>query len=156
MMAAGEDFSGRQSPFQRILDELDDEAPPFDSMSRLFGVDALWRAAPPSAGTDSPATEASGAYAESEGPHAAEKPAAPAESPRPPDLRKVFAEIRADLAMTRGVDDLRKLRWRCALALHPDRVPKADRAQAEKFMAEINAGIDRAIREKIPVPDKPV
>jgi hypothetical protein len=154
MMAVGEEFSGRQSLFQRILDELEeDEATAAPGAARI-GVDGLWtRAAFPSGkgffSGDAPAQP----YEEAENRRA---PPSPVEAPKPPPLDDAFAALRRDVAATRCVEDLRRLRRRCALALHPDRVGADERGQAEKFMAELNAAIDRAIRERIPVADKPV
>ena len=59
-----------------------------------------------------------------------------------------FAEIRRELASTRSPDALKRLRRRCALAVHPNRVDPLDRSTAEKFMAEVNAAIDRAIKDR--------
>jgi hypothetical protein len=75
------------------------------------------------------------------------------DSPRPPKTQALpleahFASIRGELRAARGAEDLRRLRRTCALLVHPDRLPPAERAPAEGFMAEINAAIDRAIREK--------
>ncbi|WP_298356136.1 hypothetical protein [Rhodoblastus sp.] len=75
------------------------------------------------------------------------------DSPRPPraqplPLEAHFARIREEVRAARDAEDLRRLRRTCALLVHPDRLPPAERAPAEGFMAEINAAIDRAIREK--------
>jgi hypothetical protein len=73
--------------------------------------------------------------------------------PPPPEAQSVpleahFAHIRNELRATRCAEDLKRLRRTCALLVHPDRLPPSERASAERFMAEINAAIDRAIREK--------
>ena len=75
------------------------------------------------------------------------------DSPLPPKAQALpleahFARIREEVRAARDAEDLRRLRRTSALLIHPDRLPPAERAPAEGFMAEINAAIDRAIREK--------
>jgi hypothetical protein len=57
-------------------------------------------------------------------------------------------DLAAELSRCGASADLRRLRRRCALAAHPDRVAAPDRARAEKWLAEANASIDRALRRK--------
>ncbi len=73
---------------------------------------------------------------------------APAPKAQTVPLETDFARIRHELHSARCADDLRRLRRTCALLVHPDRLPPANRAAAQGFMAEINAAIDLAIREK--------
>ncbi|MCI4678840.1 J domain-containing protein [Rhodoblastus acidophilus] len=73
---------------------------------------------------------------------------APPSRPDRVPLETHFARIRKELGAARSVEDLRRLRRTCALLVHPDRLPTAERPAAEKFMAEINAAIDRAIMNK--------
>jgi hypothetical protein len=64
------------------------------------------------------------------------------------DLTADFADIGRELARPQSLTELRQLRRRCALLLHPDRVAPWDRSLAENFMAEVNAAIDSAIKDK--------
>jgi hypothetical protein len=153
-MARGDEDAGRISPFERMLDELDDgsEKDEFTGVERV-----IWpRASPLSRGEIFLSGEAvESLYVESVG---AQTP--PQELHHPPrgssegrqniDLAADFAGLRHELAAARGPDELRQLRRRCALILHPDRVALLDRALAEKFMAEVNAAIDCAIRSPSP------
>jgi hypothetical protein len=152
-MALGEDGAGRVSPFERMLDELD-EASERDVGS---GAERLWpRASPlPRAEVFVPGEAVESLYVESGGSEAPTQE--PASSPREPfpktrmaDLAAEFAELPENLAAARSPDDLRQMRRRFALILHPDRVPPLDRALAEKWMAEVNAAIDCAIRSRFP------
>jgi hypothetical protein len=142
-MAIGETSAGRQSPFERLLDELDEEEPP-PRDDAPAGAQNLWPRA--SAAPLSPLAFQSGAietlYAESTG--GREAAGSPAKPVRPPD----FDEIQAELAAAKTLDDLRRLRRRCALSAHPDRVGPLERPLAEKRMAEVNAAIDRAIKQR--------
>ncbi len=143
-MAIHADFSGRQSPFEKVLDQLEED----DSRERAaaVGVERFWPGAWSGTPTENYRQDSAveSLYAES----LDENEVAAAElPPPPPDV----AEIRRELAASRSLDDLRRLRRRCALAAHPDRVRDAERPQAEKLMAEINAAIDRAIKERLAV-----
>ena len=145
-MAIGETSAGRQSPFERLLDELDEEEPP-PRGDAPAGAQNLWPRA--SAAPLGPLAFQSGAietlYAEStNGRETADSPAKPEQAFRATD----FDEIRAELAAAKSLDDLRRLRRRCALSAHPDRVGPLDRPLAEKRMAEVNAAIDRAIKQR--------
>ncbi len=79
--------------------------------------------------------------------------------PAPPpaehfDLAARAAQIRQEFGKALGLEDLRRLRRRCALLAHPDRAPGLYRGEAEKFMAEINAAIDAAIKSQRGAPPK--
>jgi hypothetical protein len=142
-MAIGETSAGRQSPFERLLDELDEEEPPARGDAPA-GAQNRWPRA--SAAPLDPLAFQSGAvetlYAEStSGRETADSPAKPV---RTPDID----EIEAELAAAKTLDDLRRLRRRCALSAHPDRVGPLERPLAEKRMAEVNAAIDRAIKQR--------
>ena len=144
-MAIGETSAGRQSPFERLLDELDEEEPPRGDAPA--GARNRW----PRAGAAplGPLAFQGGAvetlYADSEGARdAATPPEKPERASPPPD----FGEIQAELAAAKTLDDLRRLRRRCARAAHPDLVAPLDRPLAEKRMAEVNAAIDRAIKQR--------
>lgn len=67
-----------------------------------------------------------------------------ADEPRakPPDLRSMLFGELASAQDSRS--RLRRLRRRCAHALHPDRAANAD---AASLLAELNAGIDAALKE---------
>jgi hypothetical protein len=144
-MAIGETSAGRQSPFERLLDELDEEPPPRDDAPA--GARNRWPRA--SAAPLGPPAFQGGAvetlYAESEsGRETAGSPAKPEKAVRPPD----FLEIQTELAAAKSLDELRRLRRRCALSAHPDLVGPLERPLAEKRMAEVNAAIDRAIKQR--------
>jgi hypothetical protein len=64
------------------------------------------------------------------------------------DLAAHAERIRRALDKKHDADELRRLRRQCALLAHPDRAPDLNRAEAEKFMAEINAAIDEAIKSQ--------
>jgi hypothetical protein len=84
-------------------------------------------------------------YAESEnGRETASPPAKPEKLLRAPD----FVEIQAELAAAKSLDELRRLRRRCARSAHPDVVDLRERPLAEKRMAEVNAAIDHAIKQR--------
>jgi hypothetical protein len=143
-----EKSTGRQSPFERVLEQVEEEGPPSPfARGAAYGAERLWKragATPLEQGLPAGAIE--NLYAE----------VAPRDAPTRPSPEKTgkrvlasdFAEIRKELAAIRGPDQLRRLRRRCALTAHPDRVDPADRSMAEKFMAEINAAIDRAIKDQ--------
>lgn len=153
-MARGEDDVGRLSPFDRMLDELNDASEKDESL----GVErVVWPSAStvppgeaffPGGAVESLYVESGGAETPLQEPHFEPRELSPA--PRTIDLAADFAGLREELAAARGAGELRQLRRRCALVLHPDRVAPLDRALAEKFMAEVNAAIDCAIRGKSP------
>jgi hypothetical protein len=143
---AFEDFGARRSPFERLLEALDEEDPPLSEKGAFSGAERLWPrvfAAPlREAFHSGEAVEA--LYVEAIVP---EHFSAPIKSVNA-DLTVQFAAIREQLARTRTLAELRQLRRHCALLLHPDRVTPPHRFLAENFMAEINAAIDRAIKGK--------
>jgi len=68
-----------------------------------------------------------------------------AQPERPADAA---AKLKAALgSRAHTTDDLKRLRRRFAAVNHPDRVPSELREEAVAAMAEINAAIDRALRE---------
>jgi hypothetical protein len=134
-------FSPR-SAFQRLLERMEARdgagariTPPTDD-ERLYPRLSI----PPLQGFR--AFAAVGAYA------AQEEEVPPPPKAQTPPVEAHFASIRKELRSARGVDDLRRLRRACARLVHPDRLPADERAAAERFMAEINAAIDRAIKDK--------
>ena len=157
-MARDEEDVGRLSPFERMLDELNDAA----EKDEILGVERVaWPGASPVPLGEAffPGGAVESLYVESDdAERPPPEPSASTSSPRPEpspaprklDLAADFAGLRQELAAARGSGELRQLRRRCALALHPDRVAPLDRALAEKFMAEVNAAIDCAIRDKSP------
>lgn len=143
-MAIGESTDGRQSPFERLLDELDEDDSPRQDGAPV-GAQNLWPRANDAAfgpiGFQGGAVES--LYAEGESaPEVATPPKPPETAFRMPD----FDEIRAELAAAKSLDELRRLRRRCARSAHPDLVGPLERPLAEKHMAEVNAAIDRAIK----------
>ena len=170
-MARGEADGGRLGPFESMLDELEDAL----EKDKFLGVErAIWpRAAPPPRGevfvsgaavaslyVESVAAEPppEDSLSENSPPESLPPENLPSLPPAPPkklDLAADFAGLSQELAAARGPDQLRQLRRRWALILHPDRVPPLDRAQAEKFMAEVNAAVDCAIRGQLPSGKRP-
>jgi hypothetical protein len=149
-MAIGETSAGRQSPFERLLDELEEDESALPYSGVPIGAQRLW----PRAGAAPPAPVAfqGGAvehlYAENaSGRETASSPARP-ENPEKPIAAPEFVEIEAELAAAKSLDELRRLRRRCARSAHPDVVGPQERPQAEKRMAEVNAAIDRAIKQR--------
>jgi hypothetical protein len=64
----------------------------------------------------------------------------------PPSPRGTAAALRRSLRPGLGAGELKRLRRRFALALHPDRVPAEFRAEASDALARANAEIDRALK----------
>ena len=160
-MANGEEFAGRQSPFERLLDALDANDSPPAGAGALVGAERLWpRASGPiggrycragavarfyDEGQETPKSEAP----KSEAPKSdAPKPGALPPPPASSRLKTNLLEINAELAVTKDLDKLRQLRRRFAFAAHPDRVAPRERPLAEKLMAEVNAAIDGAISNR--------
>ncbi len=151
IMIIGEDFDGRQSTFERMLNELD-EADSSGARRSGRGAESLWAGAcaPPRGHSFFQTGAVESLYAEAlsmEG-QTAPDAASMIEKATPPALTPTISEIRRELAAARNLDDLRRLRRRCALAAHPDRVGPLERPTAEKLMAEVNAAIDGAIKDK--------
>ncbi len=145
-MAIGKDAAQPQRPFEALLDQLGADDSPAAARGALAGAERLWpRACSPIAGVYFPGCAVERLYAESQNPPDA---AATAEKPKPPNLKMRVLQIEAELATAKDLAELRRLRRRCALAAHPDLVRPPERAQAEKLMSEVNAAIDRAIKEK--------
>jgi|GEM_PF-5296943 len=153
---AFEDFGGRPSPFERLLEALDDEVQPSTEKGAFSAAERLWprvsSAALREAFHSSEAVESlyvqaldvETFYVDTLGPEHSSAPTKPVKA----DLTAQFAAIRQQLARTQTLPELRQLRRHCALLLHPDRAAPLDRFLAENFMAEINAAIDRAIKGK--------
>jgi hypothetical protein len=164
-MARGEDV-GRLSPFERMLDELDNAS---ENDAFLGDECVVWpRASPVPRGevfvsgesVESLYVESGGEETPPQEPPQESLPSLPSPGESLPasqksDLAADFAGLRQELAAARGPGELRQLRRRCALILHPDRVAPVDRALAEKFMAEVNAAIDCAIRGETPAGKRP-
>ncbi|MGO9428797.1 hypothetical protein [Rhodoblastus sp.] len=144
-MAIAEHPAGRQSPFERVLDELDEDDSPATGAGAAPGADRLWpRASAPIGQGCLQSGAIENLYAESQIPRETLAP----EKPKKTMTATNFAEIHTELAAAKNLDELRRLRRRCALSAHPDLVAPKERPVAEKFMAEINAAIDRAIKAK--------
>ncbi len=145
-MAIGEHPAGRQSPFERLLGELDEYDSPAPGKGGALGAERLWpRASAPIGQGYLQVGAVENLYAESQSPR---ENAQPAEKPEKTMAAPNIVEIYAKLAAAKNLDELRRLRRRCALSAHPDRVGPDERPVAEKRMAEINAAIDRAIKAK--------
>jgi hypothetical protein len=152
-MTFGEDIGGRLSPFERLLEALDEEDPPFAEKSVFSGAARLWphASATPLADAFHSGDAVESLYVEALTPEPTPEPEKPART----DLTADFAEIRQELARPRSLAELRQLRRRCALLVHPDRVAPLQRSLAENFMAEVNAAIDHAIKGKTTVTPTP-
>jgi len=143
---AFKDFGGRPSPFERLLEALDDEDPPMPEKGGFSGAERLWPrvfAAPLREACHSGEAVES-LYVETLGKEHFSAPAKPVNA----DLAAQFAALREQLARPQSLAELRQLRRHCALLLHPDRAAPPDRFLAENCMAEVNAAIDRAIKGK--------
>jgi hypothetical protein len=155
-MAFGEKTGGRLSPLERLLEALDEEHPP-PERGIFPGAARLWPAFAkqerdgfhPRGAVENVYVEA--LFVETIGPDPFSAPA----KPKKADLTADFADIGRELARTQSLTELRQLRRRCALLLHPDRVAPWDRSLAENFMAEANAAIDHAIKSKTTVTQTP-
>ena len=143
---AFEVFGARPSPFERLLEALDEEDPPLPEKGAFSDAERLWprvsTASLREAFHSGEAVEA--LYVETLGPEHFSAPAKPGKV----DLTVQFAALREQLARTRTLAELRQLRRHCALLLHPDRVAPPHRFLAENCTAEVNAAIDRAIKGK--------
>lgn len=134
---------GRPIEFQRVLDGLGER-----KKAAGAGGEGLWRRC-----AEAPKTSVSAPQSILAA-YDAEDSCEPAALPSPPpEMAGEFAKIREEFHVDLGaknlrVEDLRRLRRRSALFAHPDRMPEKDRAQAEIFMAEINAAIDQAIKSR--------
>jgi hypothetical protein len=145
-MAIGEDFAGRQSPFELLLDELESDESPPTGAGVFIGAERLWpRASGPIGGPYFRVGAIESLYAEGQ---SVLEPAALPEKPATPRLKASLREIETELAAAKDVAELHRLRRRCALAAHPDRVGPLERPLAEKLMSEVNAAIDRAIKDR--------
>lgn len=145
IMAIGGERARRNSPFERILDDLENADSLF-RQSGSVGAAAIWPGAGPTPRGDSFfQTEAvESLYAESQDQTAA---AHFAEKLEKPQRKPNIGDIRRELVAARSLGALKSLRRRCALAAHPDRVSPQERPGAEQLMAEVNAAIDRAIKD---------
>lgn len=140
VMSGGEGQFRREETFQRLLETVAARVVMRERIGAGAGEIRLWPRC-----AETPQTSISGASAvvAAYAAHAV----APA-NPEPPALAPEFARIREELRADLRVEELRRLRRRCALLAHPDRTLADDRALAEDFLAEINAAIDRAIKNK--------
>jgi len=152
-MALGEDIGGRLSAFERLLEALDEEDPPSPEKGVYSGAARLWprASATPLADAFHSGDAVESLYVEELAPEHAPEP----EEPGKTDLTADFADIRQELTRPRSPAELRQLRRRCALLIHPDRVAPLQRSLAENFMAEVNAAIDHAIKGKTTVTQTP-
>jgi hypothetical protein len=138
-MGIGGERARRTSPFERILDDLEDADSLF-RQSGSVGAAAIWPGAGPTPCGDSffQAEAVESLYAESQNRTAAGNPA---------QHKPNIGDFRRELAAADSLGELKSLRRRCALAAHPDRVTPQDRPAAEQLMAEVNAAIDLAIKD---------
>src|SRR5271166_4772305 len=145
-MAIGEHSAGRQSPFERVLDELDEDDSAAPDKGAALSAERLWpRANVPVSQSYFQGDAVANLYTESQ---SARESAAPAAKLEKPFAATNFMEIQTELAAAENLDELRRLRRRCARSAHPDLVGSKERPLAEKLMAEVNAAIDRAIKAK--------
>jgi hypothetical protein len=146
-MSLDERLRRHESAFERLLDQIESARPAMVRIAAAPGDETLWPR-----WSEPPRTPLFGTgavtalYAEHQ--PMGEADSAPTLAAEPFDLAARAAQIRHEFGKTRGLDDLRRLRRRCALLAHPDRAPGLDRAAAEQFMAEINAAIDEAIKSR--------
>jgi hypothetical protein len=145
-MAIGGNRAGRNSPFERMLDDLE-EAESLFRRNGSVGAAAIWPGAGPTPSGESffQGDAVISLYAESQSRATPEAPAA--ESKKLPERGPDMSDIRRELAAARSLGELKSLRRRCALAAHPDLVAPMERPGAERLMAEVNAAIDLAIKD---------
>jgi hypothetical protein len=134
----------RDKAFEQVLDRIDPAFRPAIEVPRGESAGIHFWAEPASGQNPGPDAVAA-FYAEFEPPPAPEPAATPNETP---DLATQAAHLRGEIRADLGVHALRQLRRRCAFIAHPDRALHFDRKQAEQLMAEINAAIDQAIRNR--------
>lgn len=149
-MSLDERFRQRESAFQRLLDRIGSGSGigggSFAISPGAFGGERLrpdWTEPAPAPIFQAEAVAA--LYAENQ-PPSETAPSAPLRQDF--DLAARAEQIRRALHKKHDADELRRLRRQCALLAHPDRAPDPDRAEAEKFMAEINAAIDDALKSQ--------
>jgi hypothetical protein len=150
-MSLDERFRQRESAFQHLLDRIGSGSPIGGGSFAVgaagaFGGERLR----PDWTEPAPApifrAEAIAALYEENQPPSELAPAAPLRQDF--DLAARAEQIRRALDKKHDAEALRRLRRQCALLAHPDRAPDLNRAEAEKFMAEINAAIDEAIKSQ--------
>lgn len=141
--------------FETLLETLDEEETggAGAKTGAMTGLDRLWPRA------SAPPPQFYGQGGQLEGLYEIERLFAEAPAAEPPaqtspesceawlpiDLITLIARASGRL----NLDELRGLRRQCALALHPDRAPPAQRQRAQQLMAEANAAIDRALAELV-------
>jgi len=136
----------RVESFGRLLDRIETGGGPTLRIDGFRGDEKFWPHASDSrCAWDMGAAAVTAAYAENLPPR--EPDSAPAREAF--DFAAQAERIRKKIDQSRGarlgLEDMRRLRRRCALLAHPDRAAAIDRAEAERLMAEINAAIDEAI-----------
>jgi hypothetical protein len=144
-MSLDERFRQRESAFQRLLDRIGSGSRLAVPAASLFGGERLRPSWTEPARTPVCRAAAVAALYEENQPQT--------ESPPPPprqefDLSARAEQIRRALAKENDAEKLRRLRRQFALLAHPDRAPGLNRAEAEAFMAEINAAIDQALKSQ--------
>jgi hypothetical protein len=150
-MSLDERFRQRESAFQHLLDRIGSGSPIGGGSFAVraagaFGGESLrpdWTEPAPASIFRA---EAVAALYEENQPPSEMAPSAPLRQDF--DLAAHAERIRRALDKKHDADELRRLRRQCALLAHPDRAPDLNRAEAEKFMAEINAAIDEAIKSQ--------
>ncbi|WP_298423327.1 hypothetical protein [Rhodoblastus sp.] len=144
-MASDSGLSLRRGVFERVLEQLESQEGAEARIAPPWTEARLWPrlSEPPAKPVQCPETIAAAYAAHDVGDE---------HGPPPPQRlcqpEADIVSIRREISAARHVQDLRILRRRCALLAHPDRLSEPDRAMAEKFMAEINAAIDRAIQDR--------
>ncbi|HUO53739.1 MAG TPA: hypothetical protein VMU18_03285 [Rhodoblastus sp.] len=144
-MSSDPGFSCRSSAFEQLLERIETRAQAGGQIAPPVAEEWL---APRFAGFPGKAFRFAAAIAAAYGAQQPPEENAPEKKEPRPSFDLLCARIRADFQGARSADDFRRLRRRCALLVHPDRLPEGERAKAEKFMAELNAAIDRAIKAR--------
>jgi hypothetical protein len=151
-MSLDERLPRHESAFERLLEQIESGGAPAIPIAAVLGDEKLWpRWTEPARTHAVRAAAVATLYAEHQFVRETEPAPPPAEHF---DLAARAAQIRWEFGKALGLEDLRRLRRRCALLAHPDRAPGLHRVQAEKFMAEINAAIDAAIKSRRLTPPK--
>jgi hypothetical protein len=145
-MSLDERFRQRESAFQRLLDRLGPRSRLPVPAATMFGGERLrpnWSEPAPAPICGAAAIAA--LYEENQPPSESPQPSPPQQDF---DLAARAQRIRRALCKKHDAEELRRLRRQCALLAHPDRAPGPNRAEAEAFMAEINAAIDEALKSR--------
>jgi hypothetical protein len=149
-MSLDERFRQRESAFQHLLDRIGSGSPMGGGSFAVGAAGAFGERLRPDWTEPAPTpifrAEAVAALYEENQPPGEMAPSAPRQQDF--DLAARAEQIRRALDKQHDAEELRRLRRQCALLAHPDRAPDLNRAEAEKFMAEINAAIDEALKSQ--------